>query len=462
MKRGTAPVGFAAGSPSSMRAAPERGRWGIAAGAGGGHFRGSGFAGTTWRGRTGLMTGTGVERVTVVRDGTTVLRDVTLQAADGELLVVLGSSGSGKSTLLRALAGLDEITSGEVVIRGRRVTGLPAARAADAMVFQASALIPFLDVSRNLGWGLRVQGRPEAEVGERVTGLARQLRLDPAVAPPPRAAVRRRARPGRHRPRAGADPGRLPARRAARRPRRGAAGRGATADRRDRPVPRRPDRSTSRTTRPRGSRSPTASRAAPGRCRAGGHAQGAVRAAGGPVRRRVHRRAADRAAACPAGVQRRAGRVRGGHPDAAAVAGGPAPLVEHVGHEVVLGLRAEDVHGAEAGPTPESVTLDAVVSDVEYTGRHNVLALLVDAPPVVVPGGELSGVPSVATLHAYFPPRAAIRPGDAVRVAVEAARAHVFDAVTGRALHHPGQGASGERTDPHEPGPVDGAAGDRR
>ena len=71
------------------------------------------------------MTGTGVERVTVVRDGTTVLRDVTLQADDGELLVVLGSSGSGKSTLLRSLAGLDEITSGEVVIKGRRVTGLP-------------------------------------------------------------------------------------------------------------------------------------------------------------------------------------------------------------------------------------------------------------------------------------------------------------------------------------------------
>jgi multiple sugar transport system ATP-binding protein len=111
----------------------------------------------------------------------------------------------------------------------------------------------------------------------------------------------------------------------------------------------------------------------------------------------------------------------------------PPPLREHVGREVVLGLRAEDVHRAEGPFTPESVTLDAVVSDVEYTGRHNVVGLVVGAPPVTVPGGAF-----VATLHAFFPPRMAIRPRDAVRVSVEAARAHVFDAGTGRALCHPG------------------------
>ena len=70
----------------------------------------------------------------------TVLRDVTLHAADGELLVVLGSSGSGKSTLLRVLAGLDEIASGDVVIKGRRVTRLSPRERRAAMVFQASAL----------------------------------------------------------------------------------------------------------------------------------------------------------------------------------------------------------------------------------------------------------------------------------------------------------------------------------
>ena len=120
------------------------------------------------------MADTGVERVTVVRGGTTVLRDVTLHAADGELLVVLGSSGSGKSTLLRVLAGLDEIASGDVVIKGRRVTRLSPRERRAAMVFQASALFPFLDVSGNLGWGLRARRLPEAEVQERVSGRARQ------------------------------------------------------------------------------------------------------------------------------------------------------------------------------------------------------------------------------------------------------------------------------------------------
>src|SRR3712207_7658690 len=102
------------------------------------------------------MTGTGLEKVTVVRDGDPVLRDVTLQVPDGELLVVLGASGSGKSTLLRVLAGLDKVTSGRVTIKGRDVTALPAERRRAAMVFESSALISFLDVSRNLGWGLRV------------------------------------------------------------------------------------------------------------------------------------------------------------------------------------------------------------------------------------------------------------------------------------------------------------------
>src|SRR5687767_5601260 len=123
------------------------------------------------------MTDTGVERVTVVRGGTTVLRDVTLRAADGELLVVLGSSGSGKSTLLRVLAGLNQVGSGTVIINGRDVTKLPPGERRVAMVFETSALIPFLDVSRNLGWALRTQRLPETEVKERVKDLARQLRL---------------------------------------------------------------------------------------------------------------------------------------------------------------------------------------------------------------------------------------------------------------------------------------------
>ena len=105
------------------------------------------------------MSGTALENVTVVRDGTQVLRDVTLRAADGELVVVLGSSGSGKSTLLRVLAGLDRVGSGTVIINGRDVTRLPPGERHVAMVFETSALFPFLDVSRNLGWDVKCSCR---------------------------------------------------------------------------------------------------------------------------------------------------------------------------------------------------------------------------------------------------------------------------------------------------------------
>jgi multiple sugar transport system ATP-binding protein len=115
----------------------------------------------------------------------------------------------------------------------------------------------------------------------------------------------------------------------------------------------------------------------------------------------------------------------------------PPPLLGHVGREVVLGLRAEDVHDAEAGRDPDAVALDAVVSHVEYTGRQNVVAVVVEAAPDDPGGGLLGGGPSGGTLHSFFPPRAVIRSGDAVRITVDATRAHVFDPVSGRALLQP-------------------------
>ena len=405
------------------------------------------------------MTGTGVERVTVVRGGTTVLRDVTLQAADGELLVVLGTSGSGKSTLLRALAGLDEITSGDVVIKGRRVTGLPPRERRAAMVFQASALIPFLDVSRNLGWGLRVQGRPEPEVRGRVSGLARQLRLGRLLS----------RRPGQL---SGGE--------------RGLAGIG-------RALVQTPDVFLLD--------EPLGDLDAVQRVEVRRQIVEIVRSLGVTTFYVTHDQAeglgvADRIAVLHGGRVLQVGTPRelyerpvdlfvagfvgdppiGLLPARLVSSGGragfdvgtrtlplwrevPRPLLEHVGRGVVLGLRAEDVQGADTRPTPDSVTLDAVVSGVEYTGRHNVVALLVGAPPAVVPDGELSGGSSLATLHAYFPPRAAVRPGDAVRIAVEAAGAHVFDAVTGRALFHPEHVGSAEPTSSDGDGAVHGEPG---
>ena len=91
------------------------------------------------------------------------------------------------------------------------------------------------------------------------------------------------------------------------------------------------------------------------------------------------------------------------------------------------------------------MSLDAVVTVAEYTGRHNVLTLAVGAAPVTAPGAALSaGTSSGATLRSLFPPRSAVRIGEAVRVAVDAARAHVFDPETGRALWHPADAAGDE------------------
>jgi multiple sugar transport system ATP-binding protein len=109
-----------------------------------------------------------------------------------------------------------------------------------------------------------------------------------------------------------------------------------------------------------------------------------------------------------------------------------------VGHEVVLGLRAEDVHDATAGNDPDSVALAAVVREVEYTGRRDLVTVAVGTPPVTARGSDVSGdMSGGATLRSFFPPRSMIRPGAAVTVAVKASSAHVFDAVTGRALWHP-------------------------
>ena len=111
---------------------------------------------------------------------------------------------------------------------------------------------------------------------------------------------------------------------------------------------------------------------------------------------------------------------------------GPAPS-EVDDREVVLGFRAEDVLTAAE---VDAVPLEAVVTAVEYTGRHQSATLAVGAPPVTAPGAGLSAAGG-ATLRTLYPPREPVRAGDAVRVWLDARRAHVFDPVTGRALHHP-------------------------
>ena len=102
--------------------------------------------------------------------GLRVVDEVDLEIASGEFLVLVGPSGCGKSTLLRMIAGLEEVTGGEITIGDRVVTHLSPRDRDIAMVFQNYALYPHLTVERNLAYGLRVRHTPKAEVTRRVSG----------------------------------------------------------------------------------------------------------------------------------------------------------------------------------------------------------------------------------------------------------------------------------------------------
>lgn len=106
-----------------------------------------------------------------------VLRNISLDAEDGEFVVLVGPSGCGKSTLLRMIAGLEDVTSGEVGIRGKRVNELSPSERNIAMVFQDYALYPHMSVRENLSFGLRIQGRPAPEIAAAVDRSANMLNI---------------------------------------------------------------------------------------------------------------------------------------------------------------------------------------------------------------------------------------------------------------------------------------------
>jgi multiple sugar transport system ATP-binding protein len=109
------------------------------------------------------------------------VNDVSLEIGDGEFMVLVGPSGCGKSTILRILAGLEDVTVGEVYIGGRQVTDLPPKQRDIAMVFQNYALYPHMDVEQNLGFGLRLSKTPKEERKRRVDDVAKILGLDPLM-----------------------------------------------------------------------------------------------------------------------------------------------------------------------------------------------------------------------------------------------------------------------------------------
>jgi multiple sugar transport system ATP-binding protein len=124
------------------------------------------------------MTSILLDRVTVVHSGVAAVSDVTLSVEDRELLVIIGPSGSGKTTLLRAVAGLDTVTSGDVLFDGNIVTGQSPALRDVAMVFQGNALLPFKSVRKNVSFPLEVHHVNRDEIERRVLAEARTLAID--------------------------------------------------------------------------------------------------------------------------------------------------------------------------------------------------------------------------------------------------------------------------------------------
>ena len=106
-----------------------------------------------------------------------VIPALDLDIEDGEFVVFVGPSGCGKSTLLRLIAGLEDVTSGQVVINGEDATAIPPARRGLAMVFQSYALYPHMSVRRNIAFPLRMAGLDKAEQARRVEEAARVLNL---------------------------------------------------------------------------------------------------------------------------------------------------------------------------------------------------------------------------------------------------------------------------------------------
>jgi multiple sugar transport system ATP-binding protein len=111
----------------------------------------------------------------------TILHGVDLDIADGEFVVFVGPSGCGKSTLLRAICGLDEIDGGDIFIGGARVNDVPPAERGLAMVFQSYALYPHMTVHDNMGFALKLAGRPKAEIDAAVMKAAQALQIVPLL-----------------------------------------------------------------------------------------------------------------------------------------------------------------------------------------------------------------------------------------------------------------------------------------
>ncbi|WP_127144374.1 ABC transporter ATP-binding protein [Pelagibacterium montanilacus] len=116
---------------------------------------------------------------------TDVIHGISLEIEQGEFVVFVGPSGCGKSTLLRMIAGLEEISDGDLEIGGKRMNDEEPSDRGVAMVFQSYALYPHMSVADNMSFGLRMTGRPKDEIAEKVSRAASILQLEELLARKP-------------------------------------------------------------------------------------------------------------------------------------------------------------------------------------------------------------------------------------------------------------------------------------
>ncbi|MEP5152759.1 sn-glycerol-3-phosphate ABC transporter ATP-binding protein UgpC [Planktotalea sp.] len=125
------------------------------------------------------MSGVTLNKVIKKYGDVQVIHGIDLEIEDGEFCVFVGPSGCGKSTLLRMVAGLEETTDGQINIGARDVTREDPSQRGVAMVFQTYALYPHMTVRDNMGFGLKINGHPKAEIREKVAEATRILKLEP-------------------------------------------------------------------------------------------------------------------------------------------------------------------------------------------------------------------------------------------------------------------------------------------
>ena len=115
-----------------------------------------------------------------------IIKGADLDIADGSFVVFVGPSGCGKTTLLRLIAGLEDVTGGNILIDGKNVVDVPPAKRGLSMVFQSYALYPHMSVRGNIAFGLKMAGLPKGEINRKVEAAAATLNLTPYLDRKPR------------------------------------------------------------------------------------------------------------------------------------------------------------------------------------------------------------------------------------------------------------------------------------